>query len=111
MGNGSPNFFNNVQLLVSCSDGSVGGIQIYGNTIDGPAHTLGLIPKRPSHPHQSRLCPSQGHDPAVLHDQDGGVAFNGLTELYSADNHFDHNVYRVRKRAGAYWTWNDEVLT
>ena len=33
-----------------------------------------------------------------------------MVELYSADNYFDHNVYRVRKRS-AYWTWNDETLT
>ncbi|MGZ5385447.1 MAG: right-handed parallel beta-helix repeat-containing protein, partial [Acidimicrobiia bacterium] len=29
LGDGTSNWFNNVQLLVSCSDGSVGGIEIY----------------------------------------------------------------------------------
>ncbi len=43
LGDGTPNWFNNVQLLVSCSDGSVGGIEIYENTIDGAAYPLGLI--------------------------------------------------------------------
>ena len=33
IGDGSPNFFNNVQLLVSCSDGSDGGIEIFRNRI------------------------------------------------------------------------------
>jgi parallel beta-helix repeat protein len=40
---GSTNFFDNVQLLVSCSDATVGGIEIYQNTIDGEANPLGLL--------------------------------------------------------------------
>ena len=30
----------------------------------------------------------------------GAVSFNGLAELYSADNRFDHNVYRVQSETG-----------
>ena len=41
----------------------------------------------------------------------GAVAFNGLTELFSAaaNNRFDHNTYRVPNTAGAYWAWNGQT--
>jgi hypothetical protein len=87
-----------VQLLVSCSDGSVGRIEIYDNTIDGAAYPLGLI-NHNHHPlrttgayvHHNRMTLRSSGD-AV-----GAVAFDGLTELFSeaANNRFDSNTYRV----------------
>ena len=55
LGDGTANWGNNVQLLVSASDGSVGaGIEIYDNTIDGAAYPLGLIN------HSQRTRPARG---------------------------------------------------
>ncbi len=115
LGDGTPSWFNNVQLLVSASDGSVGaGIEIYGNTIDGAAYPLGLI-NHSSHPTRTRQV--------YVHDNDmtlrapttrvGGVAFDGLTELFdaAANNRFDHNTYRVLDLTAAYWAWNGQTLT
>jgi acetyltransferase-like isoleucine patch superfamily enzyme len=53
IGDGTANWYNNVQLLVSCSDGSVGAIEIYDNTIDGAAYPLGLI-NHSHHPYAPR---------------------------------------------------------
>jgi hypothetical protein len=41
----------------------------------------------------------------------GAVAFNGMTELFSAaaNNRFEHNTYRVPD-AGRYWVWNGQTL-
>ena len=55
VGDGTANLFSNVQLLVSCSDGSVGGIEIYENTIDGAAYPARAAqPQRPSHSARGR---------------------------------------------------------
>ena len=54
VGDGTANWGANTQLLISCSDGSVGpGIEIYENTIDGAAYPLGLI-NHSSHPLRTR---------------------------------------------------------
>ncbi len=115
LGDGSPSWSNNVQLLVSCSDGSVGtGIEIYENTIDGAAYPLGLI-NHNSHPTRTRQV--------YVHDNDmtlrspaarvGAVAFDGLVELFdaAANNRFDRNTYRVPNLTAAYWAWNGKTLT
>ncbi|MGZ8567262.1 MAG: hypothetical protein ACXWXS_09445, partial [Actinomycetota bacterium] len=114
LGDGTPNWFNGVQLLVSCSDGSAGGIEIYENTIDGAAYPFGLI-NHSGHPTRT--------GGAYVHDNDmtlrapttavGAVAFNGLTELFSAaaNNRFEDNTYRVPDLAAAYWAWNGQMLT
>ena len=114
IGDGTGDWYNNVQLLVSCSDGSVGRIEIYDNTIDGNAYPLGLI-NHNGHPlrtagayiHHNRLTlrSSEG--------EMGAVAFDGLTELFSqeANNSFDSNIYRVPDPRGAYWAWNGQMLT
>jgi Right handed beta helix region len=114
IGDGTANWYNNVQLLVSCSDGSVGRIEIYDNTIDGAAYPLGLI-NHSHHPlrttgvyvHHNRMTlRSSG-------DEVGAVAFDGLTELFSeaANNRFDSNTYRVTDPGGAYWAWDGQMLT
>jgi Right handed beta helix region len=114
IGDGTANWFSNVQLLVSCSDGGVGRIEIYDNTIDGAAYPLGLI-NHSQHPlrttgvyvHHNRMTlRSSG-------DEVGAVAFDGLTELFSkaANNVFDSNTYRVTDPGGAYWAWDGQMLT
>jgi parallel beta-helix repeat protein len=114
-GDGTANWFGNVQLLVSASDGSVGaGIEIYGNTIDGAAYPLGLI-NHSSHPTRTRQV--YVHDNVMTlrapTTRVGAVAFDGLTELFgaAAGNRFDHNTYRVLNRNAAYWAWNGQTLT
>jgi parallel beta-helix repeat protein len=114
IGDGMANWYNNVQLLVSCSDGSVGRIEIYDNTIDGAAYPLGLI-NHSGHPlrtagayvHHNRMTlRSSG-------DEVGAVAYDGLTELFSkaANNRFDSNTYLVPDPSGAYWAWDGQMLT
>jgi parallel beta-helix repeat protein len=114
IGDGTANWYNNVQLLVSCSDGGVGRIEIYDNTIDGAAYPLGLI-NHSNHPlrtagvyvHHNRMTlRSSG-------DEVGAVAFDGLTELFSAaaNNRFDSNTYLVTDPGGTYWAWDGQMLT
>ena len=115
VGDGSPNWGANVQLLVSTSDGSVGsGIEIYDNTIDGAAYPLGLLNHSSGTPLTRQV---------YVHDNDltlralttrvGAVVFDGSSDLFSAaaNNRFDGNTYQVLERGGAYWAWNDETLT
>ena len=114
IGDGTPNWFTGVQLLVSCSDGSIGGIEIYENTIDGAAYPLGLI-NHSGHP--IRTMQVHVHDNVMTlrapTSRIGAAAFNGLTELFStaAENRFVSNVYRVPDPSGAYWAWNGQTLT
>jgi len=111
---GTQSFFNGVQLLISCSDGSVGGIQVYGNTIDGAAHPLGLV-NHSMHPTRTRNV--YVHDNVMTlrgsSTRVGAVAGNGLVELFSsgANNRFDFNTYRVPNPAGTYWAWDTKSLT
>jgi hypothetical protein len=111
---GTPNFFNGVQLLISCSDGTVGGIEIYGNTIKGSAYPLGLI-NHSGHPIRTRQV-FVHHNVMTLRSpatRVGAEAADGLVELFSADanNRFEANTYRVPNRSGAYWAWDGQVLT
>ncbi len=113
IGDGTANWFNAVQLLVSCSDGSVGSIEIYDNRIDGTAYPLGLI-NHSGHPLRTSGVHVH-HNVMTLRSSGtrvGAVAFDGLTELFTAaaDNRFDHNTYRVPDRA-AYWAWDGQTLT
>jgi hypothetical protein len=111
---GENNWFNNVQLLVSASDGSAGGIEIYENTIDGNAYPLALI-NHDNHPLRTQQV-SVHHNDITLRaptSRVGAAAFDGLTELFSptADNRFDYNTYRVPDVNGAYWAWDGQTLT
>jgi Right handed beta helix region len=114
IGDGTPNFFNGVQLLISCSDGSIGGIEVYGNTIKGSAYPLGLI-NHSGHPIRTRQV--FVHDNVMtLRSPDtrvGAEAADGLIELFSAaaHNRFEANIYRVPNPSGAYWAWDGQVLT
>lgn len=107
-------WYANVQLLVSCSDGSTGGIEVHSNTIDGEAKALGLI-NHDQHPIRTRGV--YVHDNTFTlrswTSQVGAMAFDGLTELFtaSANNRFEHNDYRVRSRRGSHWTWDGKTLT
>jgi parallel beta-helix repeat protein len=111
---GSANFFDNVQLLVSCSDATVGGIDIYQNTIDGEAYPLGLL-NHDGHPTRTRNV-FVHHNVMTLRASGtrvGAFAADGLTELFgeAANNRFDYNTYRLPDLADAYWTWDSKVLT
>ena len=103
-----------MQLLVSCSDGSVGRIEIYDNTIDGAAYPLGLI--NHSH-HPLRTAGAYVHHNRMTlrssGDEVGAIAFDGLTELFgeAANNHFDSNTYLMTDPGGAYWAWDGQMLT
>jgi hypothetical protein len=111
---GTPNFFNGVQILISCSDGSIGGIEIYGNTIKGSAYPLGLL-NHSGHPIRTRQV-FVHHNVMTLRSpvtRVGAEAANGLIELFSgaAHNRFEANTYRVPNRSGEYWAWDGQVLT
>jgi hypothetical protein len=114
IGDGTHNFYDNVQLLISCSDGSVGGIEIYENTIKGTAYPLGLL-NHSVHPIRTRQV--FVHDNVMtLRSPDtrvGAEAADGLVELFSAaaHNRFEANTYRVPNRSGAYWAWDGQMLT
>jgi hypothetical protein len=115
VGDGTANWFGNVQLLISASDGSVGaGIEIHDNVIDGVASPIALI-NHSSHPTRTRDVYVHHNDMTLRASstQVGAVAFNGLTEIFSAsaDNRFDFNTYRVTARDAAYWLWEGETLT
>jgi parallel beta-helix repeat protein len=111
---GQTQWHDNVQLLVSCSDGSTGGIEIYANTIDGAAYPLALI-NHSAHPTRTRNV--YVHDNTMTlrstSSRVGATAFNGLTEIFSAsaNNRFEDNTYRVPDRTGAYWGWDGKTLT
>jgi hypothetical protein len=104
---------NGVQLLVSSSDGSAGGIEIYRNRISGSAYPLMLL---------NNGSPLLGTKGVHVHDnvmtlrsstvRVGAIASDGTTELFgaAANNRFDHNTYRVPDR-GAYWAWDGQTLS
>ncbi len=115
VGDGTENWGANVQLLVSTSDGSVGdGIEIYSNTIRGAAIPIGLLNHSSGTP-LTRQVYVHHNDMTLTASTTrvGGVVFNGSLDLFSAEanNRFDHNTYRVRDRAAAYWAWNGAILT
>ena len=111
-GAGTPSSFTAVQLLISASDGTIGGIEIYQNTIDGTAYPLVLL-NHNSHPTRTRNV--YVHDNVMTFRASttrvGAYAANGLVELFSpeANNRFDHNTYRVPNMSGAYWAWDGKV--
>jgi hypothetical protein len=109
IGDGSANW-DNVQLLVASSDGSVGGtggIEIYKNRIDGKAYPLGVIGAATK---QVRV-----HDNLLIlratSSRVGGADDSGEMFSSSARNRFEDNTYRVRDPTAAYWAWDGETLT
>jgi parallel beta-helix repeat protein len=113
IGDSTADWSNNVQLLVSCSDGSAGGIEIYRNRISGSAYPLALL-NNGSHPLGTTGV--DVHDNVMMLRSStarvGAIASDGMTELFgaAANNRFDHNTYRVPDR-GAYWAWDGQMLT
>jgi parallel beta-helix repeat protein len=113
IGDGSADWSNNVQLLVSCSDGSAGGIEIYRNRIGGSAYPLMLL-NNGSHPLGTKGV--HVHDNVITLRSStarvGANASDGMNELFSeaAKNRFDSNTYRVPDR-GAYWAWDGQALS
>jgi hypothetical protein len=110
----SADWFNNVHLLVSASDGSVGaGIEICENTIDGAAYPLGLI-NHIHHPTRTRQVTSTTNVTTLRASTTrvGAVGFDALTELFTvaANSRFDYT-YRVLNPNDAYWEWNGQKLS
>ena len=115
LGDGTANWGVNVQLLVSVSDGGLGGgIEVYGNTIDGTAYPLGLLNHSSGTPSTRQV---HVHDNVMTlrapTTRVGAVAIDGRTELFdpAAGNRFDDNTYRVPDLSTAYWAWNGQTLT
>ena len=114
VGDGTANWGANVQLLISTSDGSVGGIEVYENTIDGTAYPIGLLNHSSGTPLTRQVYVH--HNTMTLRSSStrvGASVFNGSAEIFTAaaNNRFDHNVYRVPTLTGAYWAWNGQILT
>ena len=101
---------HNAQLVVANSDGTVGGIEIYDNVIKGSAAPVSIIdsstrPIRTRHVHVH-------HNDMTLRATTSVVGFYGAESLSTgAANRFNHNMYRVPDRGGAYWTSNGQKLT
>jgi parallel beta-helix repeat protein len=115
VGDGTENWGANVQLLVSNSDGSVGGgIEIYENRIVGTAiavgllnHTEGMPGTRQVHIHDNTMA-LRAETTRV-----GGVLHFGDPSLFdrASGNRFERNTYLVRDRGGTYWKWDGQTLT
>jgi Right handed beta helix region len=115
VGDGTLNWGANVQLLVSNSNGSIGGgIEIYDNLISGTAIAIGLLNHTEGGSGTTQVYAH--HNLMTLRANSalvGGDVFFGDPGLFSpeANNRFEHNAYRVRDRGGSYWKWNGETLT
>jgi hypothetical protein len=115
VGDGTLNWGANVQLLVSNSDGSIGGgIEIFDNRISGTAIPIGLLNHTEGRPGTTNVFIH--HNFMTLRANStlvGGDIYFGDPGLFSpeANNRFEHNAYRVRDRGGSYWKWNGETLT
>jgi hypothetical protein len=115
VGDGTLDWGANVQVLVSNSDGSIGGgIEIYDNRISGTAIPIGLLNHTEGMPGTTRVYIH--HNVMTLRANStlvGGNIYFGDPGLFSpeANNRFEHNSYRVRDREGSYWKWNGETLT
>ena len=105
-------WFNTVQILVSCSDGTIGAIEIYNNTVDGTAKALGII-NHAVHPIDTKNV--YFHNNMVILRSNGakvgGNAFDGETWLWTSNNLFEDNDYRVLDLAAVHFRWNNTDLT
>jgi parallel beta-helix repeat protein len=115
VGDGTLDWGANVQLLVSNSDGSIGGgIAIYDNRISGTAIPIGLLNHTEGRPGTTHVYIH--HNVMTLRANSalvGGTIHFGDPGLFSpeANNRFEYNAYRVRDRGGSYWKWNGKTLT
>jgi hypothetical protein len=109
---GATTWYNGVQLLVSCSDGSIGGIDIGHNTIDGTAKALGVI-NHAGHIEDSKNVYFHNNH-VYLRDGGadvGGNAYDGETWLFTDNNRYDYNDYHVTDLAAIHFRWNNVDMT
>ena len=112
VGDGTMNYHNG-QIVISNSDGSEGGIEIYENRIAGIAHAVTIADN------SERAIQTKNvyvHDNLIMlrgDDSRVGAAASSGTELFSAasNNRFEDNTYNVPDRRGLYWVWNGETLS
>jgi parallel beta-helix repeat protein len=112
LGDGAPySIFEEVNILVSCSDGTLGqggGNEIHNNLVDGAAHGIYLID------HSGHPLPTTG---ANVHDNDITLRSSGQCgagdphselSIYTvgANNHFENNRYHVASYVNQpKWDW------
>jgi parallel beta-helix repeat protein len=109
-GDGTTNYHNG-QIVIANSDGTVGGIEIYENTIDGTAHPVTVVhtPGREPPTRQVYI-----HDNTIIvRASTARVGAAGSAEVFgaAANNRFSSNTYRVPDVNGKYWIWNGQSLT
>jgi Right handed beta helix region len=111
VGNGSSGNYHNAQICIANGDGSIGGIEIYENTIDGTAHPITVIQTPGRQPPTKQVYV---HDNLITirasTERVGGV---GEAEVFGveANNRFQSNEYRVPDASGKYWVWKGQTLT
>jgi parallel beta-helix repeat protein len=111
IGDGTANWGSNVQLLVTSSDGSIGGtggIQIYDNRINGSAYPLGVITQSGSPITKDVYVHHNVMTLRASTTRVGGFDDSGTGD--AANNRFDHNTYRVTD-SDAHWVWDGQTLT
>jgi Right handed beta helix region len=112
VGDGTMNYHNG-QIVISNSDGSDGGIEIYENRIAGIAHAVTIADN------SDRAIQTKNvyvHDNTMMLRGDNsrvGAAASSGTDLFSAasNNRFEDNTYLVPDRGGRFWVWNGETLS
>lgn len=118
----APDWYRAVQLLISCSDGTLGlgtGIDVSRNIIDGSTRAIGLV-QHGVHPwdcrdidfHHNQLwlrnTAQLGDDSAQFGAQVGGFDVEVPKILWTVTPPitFDYNEYHVGNLATKYWKWD-----
>jgi hypothetical protein len=112
--NGS--WYDGVQLLVSCSDGTGSGISIYNNTVDGTAKAIGVISFDHGKPDRNLSKNVYVHDNTVFlraaGDKVGAVDQSGTgvyASMFAPGNiRFESNTYRVLDTAAVHFQWQGQ---
>jgi Right handed beta helix region len=101
---------HNAQLVVANSDGTVGGIEIHDNTIDGTAYPLTLIDAAHRGIRTKKVFVH--HNVMIIRASTSRVGGFGTEPFIPAAHiRIDKNTYRVPDRRAAYWAWNGQTLT
>jgi len=102
---------HSAQICIANGDGSIGGIEIYDNTIDGAAHPITVIQTPGRQPPTKQVYI---HDNLItIRASTARVGGVGPAEVFSAaaNNRFRSNDYRVPDPGGRYWIWKGQTLT
>jgi len=112
-------WFNEVQVLASCSDGlAAGGVgfEVHNNYIDGFFKAIGFI-DHDQHPTAARGMHTHDNDIWLRGSVSGGPAFVGGSKegtrdpfAPAANNTFVRNRYHVTDAALLKWRWNNTAL-